>query len=341
MINNLNDFVLQNSPDGGFLQSEEWGKFQESVGRKTYLITSLASTDVETLSPHKEEDSIDFYASIIEHKLPLVGRYFYIPRGPIISKQKIKNREQYFNKLVSLAEENNAGWIRIEPATDEILEEIKKNIKYKIVKAPHDMQPKEILVMDIEKSEEQLLSEMKAKTRYNIRLAGKKGVKIIENRKYIDEFIRLTKIMAKRQEVTAHSEEYYQKMFEVMPSEIIKLYVAEYKNKIIAANIVVFYGNTCTYFHGASDDECRNIMAPFLLQWKQIQDAKNFDCEKYDFGGVKINNKKGKSWKGVTRFKAGFCPDCKPIEFLGSQDIIISPVKYWVYRIIQKIKSII
>jgi peptidoglycan pentaglycine glycine transferase (the first glycine) len=331
-------FIQKNSPDGGFLQSEEWRKFQEAVGRKTYTISG---------------DS--FHANIIEHKLPLVGKYFYVPRGPIMEMQnaniKIKNDNAkckiFLDNLINLAEENKAGWIRIEPASEEILDAIKNNIEsllprrteLRIQKSPHDMQPREILVMDINKSEEQLLSEMKSKTRYNIRLAEKKEVKIIEDRKYIDEFIRLTRIMAKRQGIQAHPDEYYQKMMKNIPSDILKLYVAKHQGNIVAANLVAFYGDTCTYLHGASDDEYKNVMAPFLLQWRQIRDAKRVGCEKYDFGGVKINSKTGKSWAGVTRFKTGFAPSALPIEFPGSWDIVVNSKAYFLYRLIQKIKS--
>jgi peptidoglycan pentaglycine glycine transferase (the first glycine) len=322
----VKNFIQQNSPDGGFLQSDEWRKFQEGVGRKTHDISSD-----------------NFCASIVEHKLPIVGKYLYVPRGPIYNLQfTIYNQFSILNdqikKLIELAEKNNAGWIRIEPANEEILSAIKKNINYKITKAPHDMQPKEILVMDIAKSEEAILAGMKQKTRYNIRLAEKKDVEIIEDRKYIDEFIELTKVMAKRQGIVAHPDEYYRKMLEAIPRDILKLYVAKYKNKVIAANLAIFFGNTCTYLHGASDDDYRNVMSPYLLQWKQIQDARIAGCKNYDFGGVKINSKGGKSWEGVTRFKTGFAPNTKPVEFPGCRDIIINRVNYKIYRGLQNIK---
>lgn len=358
-------FIQQNSPDGGFLQSPEWRKFQEAVGRKTFNITSPASTGVEAPSSclpdrqaYEGEGGIAFFASIIEHKLPIVGRYFYIPRGPAIevknSKFKVQNDslklKVFLDNLIRLAKDNKAGWIRIDPADDKTLEEIKNNIEYKITKAPHDMQPKEILVMDITKPEEQLLAEMKSKTRYNIKLAEKHGVKVecitynVSSIKYLNEFIRLTKIMAKRQGIQAHPDSYYKKMLEVIPGDILKLYVAEYKNKIIAANLIVFYGNTCTYLHGASDDSFRNVMAPYLLQWKQIQDAKTAGCARYDFGGVKTRNTKHETrnnWEGITRFKLGFAPNTKPVEFPGSYDIIVSPSRYKLYRFIQRMKSFV
>jgi len=324
------------------LQSPEWRKFQESAGRKTFNVQGNG-----------------FWANVIEHALPIVGKYFYIPRGPIYNKSSIFNEQ-----LISLAKENGDGWIRIEPATEKILNDIKNSLNYKITKAPHDMQPRESLIIDISKSEEDLLSEMKAKTRYNINLAIKKGVTIkkidrldsgsrhrrIDSAgmtKYLKEFLRLTNIMAKRQDIVVHPENYYQKMIEAIPGDVLKLYAAAYEDQIIAANLVIFFGDVCIYLHGASDDNYRNVMAPYLLQWRQIQDAKAAGCKKYDFGGVSTNDQPEKKkkiivkWSGITRFKTGFSPNTKPVEFPGSYDIIINPARYWAYRVIQKTKSLI
>jgi len=352
-----NNFIQTNSPDGGFLQSENWRKFQESVGRKTFNIFDN-----------------NFYANIIEHELPVVGKYFYIPRGPIIEVQSSKFKVQNYNsklkvllkKLINLAKENNIGWIRFDPLDEKITELIHELIpEFEIKKAPHDMQPKEVFIIDITKPEEQLLAEMKPKTRYNIKLAQKHGVKInvihaqagIQSsalvsgseagmtEKYINEFLRLTKLTAKRDSITPHPDSYYRKMLETIPAEKLKLYVAEYNGKIIAANLVSFYGNVATYLHGASDSECRQVMAPYLLQWQQILDAKEMGCEKYDLGGIKSYNIKHEkynkdSWSGITRFKLGFSMTAKPTEFAGSYDIVINPLRYNFYRIIQSIKAL-
>ncbi|MFA5961348.1 MAG: peptidoglycan bridge formation glycyltransferase FemA/FemB family protein [Parcubacteria group bacterium] len=353
---------MQNdSPFGEFLQSEVWRQFQESVGRKTFHLSSE-----------------NFWANIIFHKLPVVGKYFYVPRGPEVKSEPGSGAPEPgsdFGELIKLAKENNAGWIRIDPETEELLEAIRKNINYKIAKAPHDMQPKELYVIDIAKSEEELLAEMKAKTRYNIKLSQKHNVlvKVISNfqfpisnkfsnpndqikeKKYIEEFLRLTGVMARRQGIVAHPENYYRQMLEIIPGDNLKLYVAQYEGKIIAANLVVFYGETCIYLHGASDDNFRNVMAPYLLQWRQICDAKKAGCMRYDFGGIKTVNSEpayakasageqetvnGKNtWSGITKFKLGFAPKTLPTVFPGSYDIIINPVKYWLYRFIQKVKS--
>jgi lipid II:glycine glycyltransferase (peptidoglycan interpeptide bridge formation enzyme) len=89
-------------------------------------------------------------------------------------------------------------------------------------------------------------------------------------------------------------------------------------------------------------------MAPYLLQWQAIKDAKAAGCEAYDFGGIRTEGRERiyafptrNSWAGITKFKTGFSPATKPIEFPGSYDIIINPVEYWMYRGIQKMKSFI
>ncbi len=296
-----------------FLQSKVWLQFQESVGRKTFQLRMD-----------------NFEVNIIQHTLPIIGKYFYVPRGLKLGNLDVE-------KIIKLAKKNNAGWIRIESETEESLDIIRKNTRCKVVKAPHDVQPKEIFIIDISKSEKVLLAEMKPKTRYNIRLAEKKGIKIfsVKNEKIIAEFLRLTQIMAKRQKIKTHAENYYRKMLEIIPDNILKLYVAEYGGGIIAANLVVFYGDICIYLHGASDDSYRSVMAPYLLQWHQICDAKKANCAKYDFGGIsKIK------WQGISRFKQGFSPKTLPTVFLGSYDVIVNDKKYAIYIILQKLKTI-
>ncbi len=331
----IEKFIQENSPDGGFLQSEEWRKFQENVGKKTFNIFNDA-----------------FWANIIEHKLPIVGKYLYISRGPVL-KTKINKKEieNALEKLLKLAKKNKAGWIRFEPCNNKILKNIKNSIKFNIVKAPHDMQSRQIFIVDISKNEEELLTEMKSKTRYNIRLAKRKGVVYnsynFSDEKFgkkFDKFLELVEKTASRKGVKFHQKNYYWKMVESIPEKNLKLYVAEYQGKIITANLILFFGNTATYLHGASADEYKNVMAPFLLQWQIILEVKKNGFTRYDFGGVKTENKKGElmisetKWRGISKFKLGFSKITKPFEFPGSYDIIVNKKKYFAYKLLQKLK---
>lgn len=320
-----------------FFQSQNWLFFQKAFGRRVFWL-------------EKE----NFKAGLIEHKLPIAGTYLYCPRGPIFAR--IKNQElrikEFDQEIINLAKKEKPGWIRIEPETEQILEMMQKEIDCKIVKAPYDVQPKENFVLDLTKSEDELLAQMKSKTRYNIRLAQKKEVSIKkisneiqgQNDKYVEEFLNLTKQMAARQGIVAHPEEYYRKMFGAFPEGMLQLYAAQYAGKTIAVNLVLFFGDTATYLHGASADEQRNVMAPFLLQWQAIVDAKKAGCRFYDFGGVQTNATQHKAHSdlaGVTNFKLGFAPNSKTVVFPGTFDVVINLRAYALYRGLQKAKMLL
>ena len=333
MKKNRDDFIQENSPCGGFLQSDSWINFQSDFGIKNHNISDK-----------------NFWSNILEYELPLVGKYFYVPRGPV-TNQDIEQREieSLVGDLIELAKINKAGWIRIDNYNQKI-EKILRDKGNKVFKAPHDMQPKQIFMIDIDKSEEEILAEMKPKTRYNINLAGKKGVKIklIEKSKdgpkKIDKFLDLIEETGNRKGLVFHPREYYEKMLKNIADENLKLYVAVYKNKIIAGALLVIYGKIATYLHGASGSEDRNVMAPFLLQWEMIKEAKRMGASKYDFGGISVDEEdksRQERWAGVTRFKRGFSKNAKPVEFSGSYDIVIYPIKYRIYRILQKIKNVL
>lgn len=299
-----------------FLQSELWLRFQEAAGKE--------------VMPFSGDD---FSANGIVHPLPFVGRYLYIPRGPITGSKKA------FEELITLAKERNAKWIRIEPEK-EILEAIKNGTAYTVIKAPHDMQPREIFKIDISLSEDALFQAMKSKTRYNIRLAEKYGVKVFETReqKYIEAFLDLITATSGRKGITSHPRGYYETFFSIFPKEVCRLFVAEYEGQVLAANLVIFYGDTVMYLHGGSSDLHREVMAPHLLQWEQIKVARSLGFAYYDFGGVKTAAENS-SWAGITNFKRGFSLKTEPTIYPGTYDIVLAPFSYTLYRMLQKLKS--
>ena len=119
----------------------------------------------------------------------------------------------------------------------------------------------------------------------------------------------------------------------------VKLFLAEYDNKIIAANMVSFFGKVCTYLHGASANTYRDVMAPYLLQWQAIVEAKRLGFGFYDFGGVNGPSFQNSKWEGITRFKASFSQELKPKEYIGSFDLILNPVIFSVYKFVKQIRG--
>jgi lipid II:glycine glycyltransferase (peptidoglycan interpeptide bridge formation enzyme) len=285
-----------------FLQSQVWADFQKSINRKIWRLDE---------------------ALVIKHNLLFNKSYFYSPRLRFSIFGGQARCEDWINKIKQIAKQENAIFLKIEPsfakATDGkplYLEE------FGFIKG-QNIQPSKTLILNIEKTEQELLRQMHYKTRYNIGLAEKKGILIKKDKNKFEDFWRLIQETTKRDGFRPHPKEYYRKMLKISD---VELFLADFKNKIIAANIVVFYEKQAIYLHGASDYEQRNLMAPFLLQWSQILEAKKRGCTEYDFWG--INEKK---WPGVTRFKKGF--GGYEISYPGAYDLVFQPMWYKIYKI--------
>lgn len=315
-----------------FLQSEEWLLFQKSTKREVIPFSVQG-----------------FSASGVCEKLPWIGEYLYVPKGPIgISDEQLgsdyQTQENAVQKFIEEAKKRKVKWIRVEPENESLLEILRKNFSGNIVKAPRDIQPRELLVMDISIPEETILSQMKPKTRYNIRLAEKRGVKVFTTRepKYQEAFLDLIEKTSDRKEIHSHPRVYYEKFFDVFPETLCELFIAEYEGKVIAGNLCIFFQDRAIYLHGGSSDECRDVMAPYLLQWKQIVYAKQKGCIEYDLGGVHIQTieKNSNDWSGITRFKTGFAPKTTSTIFPGTYDMILDPMMYTWYRTLRVLRNI-
>jgi len=277
-----------------FLQSSSWLEFQKSLGRKVWQINGI---------------------NVIEHNLPFGKSYLYSPRceGKFLL-------EGFIKKIKELVRQENSIFLKVE--TQDAVD-----LKKFGFRKSHNIQPTKTLILDITKSEQELLNQMHHKTRYNIGLAEKKGVRIKRDKNLFEDFWKLMEETTRRDGFKPHPKEYYKKMLGI-PG--VELFMAEYQNKIIAANIAVFYDRQAIYLHGASDYEHRNLMAPHLLQWEQIKEAKKRECIEYDFWGIDE-----KKWPGVTRFKKSFSG--REISYPGAYDLIFQPIWYKIYKIARKI----
>lgn len=317
---------MDGTRDGRLFQSEEWARFQEISGHKPVPFTSE-----------------NFQGFAFVEKLPIFGNYLYIPRGPKVEKNQ---GSELKNILEKLAHEERAGWIRVEPQTEEELE-ILKEVFPKVIPAPKDIQPREILVIPLLGAETEWLARMKSKTRYNIRLAEKHGVMVRFSRaeKDLESFLKLIDSTTNRQAIRPHPRAYYRNFLSAFPEAMCTLAIAEKDGQVLASALLVFFGETAYYLHGGSSDEKRELMAPFLLHFVSMREAKRRDMHKYDMGGVKvksvISNQKAKNndWEGITRFKLGFHPTQETLLFPGTYDIVLKRGRYFLYNTVRKLRS--
>jgi lipid II:glycine glycyltransferase (peptidoglycan interpeptide bridge formation enzyme) len=315
-------FLSTQAQDGGLFQSDEWARLQAAAGHEAYPF-----------------QGVGFEGHAFIHTLPLIGRYLFLPRGPVVNTT-IFASEEFRRQLLEFAEATRSSWIRVEPQTDETLAILKTMFgSDHVVAAPRDTNPRETLMVTLDDELEQRLERMKSKTRYNVRLAEKHGVTVRFSRSVedVETFLSLITSTTNRKAIAPHPKSYYRDFIQVLPEEMCVIALAEHDGQVIAASLLAFFEGTAYYLHGGSGDRKRDLMAPFLLQFRSMEEAKRRGCLVYDFGGVSTqpttDNRQPATadWSGITRFKQGFAPDIEPLLFPGTHDIILSSSRYALY----------
>jgi len=352
------DVFVSQSHDGQFLQSWEWGEFQQSLGRQVWRVgvyKSLDDKDDEQKIINNSE--LRAVATIIEHPLPLGLGYLYCPYGPVyLDGLSVPQREEatklILSELRSITIETKNYleiFARIEPrVTWEETGNFFVNLKMKKTSA---IQPQDTQVVNLQTTPEELLKQMHSKTRYNIRLAEKKGVVVREVNSLDDfeYFWQLMEVTAQRDGFHTHEKKYYLDLWQTFYSTLvdadnmdlsIKILLAEVDNKPIAALMLGIFGGKAIYLHGASDDKYKAVMAPHLLQFEVMKLAHNLGCQSYDLWGVKPDNRhlsqssKEDKWAGITRFKKGF--GGQEVNYIGAWDFVYDQKLYWIYKLGRK-----
>lgn len=300
-----------------FAQSWDWGELLVAEGKN--ILRLVVEEDGQNL----------LVVQVVLMNLPFGWKYAFCPKGPIgknISTETILVLQNYLKKL-------NIVFLRLEPAENKITGLIKIA----------DVNPRATLVLDLQKNEEELLSAMHPKTRYNIRLAQKKNLEI-KNEKNLKIFLELMKKTGSRDNFRLHETKHYEAILNSALSRQLTVYSEQTP---IATAIFVGYGDTFTYLFGASDHEYRQLMAPYLLQWQGIKIGQSEGYKFYDFFGVAPKtNKEGEyefdskhQYAGVSRFKHGFGGVYH--ESSGTFDLVINNFKYKLYFYLRKLRRLI
>jgi len=314
------NIFIKNHKYGHFLQSWEWGDIMVADSEKIKRIAIF------------DRNKIIGLALAVRYQLPLNKSYLYVPRGPVLNwgeihKQGKINKEQealimILDEVRKFGQRESALFLRLDPEMEATYANSEFWQQIGFTKSPKEVQPERTISLDLALPEDQLLKFMKSKTRYNIRLAGRKGVKVKVSTEVsdINFFYNLVLETARRDKFYPHPQKHYEDIIKIMGSRnLAKIFLAEYKNKIIAANIVSFFGQKAIYMHGASSNKHRNLMSTYLLQWKAILEAKSAGCQLYDFGGVIPETETRHSWAGISKFKRGF--GGQEIEYIGAWDL--------------------
>lgn len=292
-----------------FFQSPEWEEFQKSVGRKTWRICNVL---------------------VIRHDLPAGFNYLYCPRPD----PEIMNNEsgiEFLEKIKIIVRGEKSIFFKID-----LLHKSQIPANYEYINSS-SIQPRKTTVIDLHQSEDKLLARMHDKTRYNIRLAERKGVEVVSDKVSTQNFQKFWDLLqetSRRDKFHTHPRIYFEKLIAVRSNNFSnELFFAQYQGTILAAAIVNFYrGPTsiATYLHGASSNVHREVMAPHLLHWRIIQEARKRGFRYYDLWGIDEVR-----WPGLTRFKLGFSGEI--VEYPPSMDIVYRQVWYSIYKLAKRL----
>ena len=311
---------LQNNPKTNFMQSPEWAKVKTEWKNEFIIVKD-------------ENGNIKGTMSILLRKTPIFGRYImYAPRGFMCDVHDKETLKKLTEKATEIAKKYKAFIFRLDPdvlQSDEEFKNIIKELGYKTKKNIKDInqviQPKYVFRLDVKnKTEVQLLKSIESKTRYNIRLATKKGVTTrVGTRDDLKIFYDIMKTTGSRDDFFIRPLSYFQKIYDSMGPEHVRLIIAEYENEPIAAVLPILYGNKVWYLYGGSSNKHRNLMPNYLLQWEMIKWALENKCDWYDFRGVSGFKSENDPQYGVYKFKKGFNPVF--MEFIDEMYIVYNP----------------
>lgn len=314
---------LFNQKAGHPLQCWQWGEARKQMGIE---ILRMGEYDQNNL---KNVFQLTF------HKLPLTNyKIGYLPRSNFPSKQVLEFLYDYGKK-------NKIIFMKIEPYIEKSqfpISNFQTNFKspitnFQFLKSKHPLFPEWTQIIDLTKSEDELLKNMHPKTRYNIKLAQKKGVVVKEmsDDQGFEIFSKLYFETCQRQKYFGHNKKYHKIIWKNLKKDQVHILVAFYKGIPLAAYELFHFIDKFYYPYGGSSLQYRNLMATNLVMWEAIQLGKKLGAKKFDmWGSLPPDYDQNRPWAGFTRFKQGY--GGKFIQMIGSYDLVVNPILYLFYN---------
>lgn len=338
--------LISDLPDVHLLQTWQWGSVK-------------ADGSWEVLPQVWRDDAgrVQAAALVLERSLPLPGmKVLYVPRGPLMDWDDENLRHQVLDDLQIFAHQRGVIFLKMDPevilcngipGSEHAQETVRgRSLQGELSErgwgfSEEQIQFRNTVWMDLTPSEDDLLSRMKQKTRYNIRLSKRKGVNVREGD--ADDLLLMYRMYAEtsvRDGFVIRPEAYYLRVWRIfMEAGMMTPLLAEVEGEVVAGLVLFHFGRSAWYLHGMSRDVHRNLMPTYLLQWEAMRKAQSLGCTRYDLWGAPDVFDESDSMWGVFRFKQGL--GGQVICTIGAWDFPARPVFYWLYtRVLPKILDV-
>lgn len=321
------DAFIAGHSKGHILQSWGWGDVKAGTG---WVAHRLVLED--------DNGRICSAVSILERELPVIKRpIFYAPRGPVLDFGDAASFANLRREVHKLARRRKAVLCKIDPdlpvdsessfmVRRQGLQELTRGANFEGV------QPRFVFRLSLERDKEEIFASFASKTRYNIRLAERRGVTVRTGmREDLPAFYALLQETAERDRFLIRGSVYYDLIWRhIIETGFGRLFIADYQGEPIAATLAFTIGDKAWYIYGASGNRHREVMPNYALQWAMISWAKDLGCRMYDFRGVSGDLNPDNPLYGLYRFKKGFNGDF--VEFVGEFDDVFAPVVYHAWQ---------
>jgi lipid II:glycine glycyltransferase (peptidoglycan interpeptide bridge formation enzyme) len=304
------------------IQSWEWGEFRKQTGVEVVRLGEFEG--------NKLKNAYQFTIHSVPYMKQKIG---YLPKGPMPNKVMV-------DSLSLIGKQKGIAYIKLEPdvEADKKLESRVESLG--LVRAKRSLFTKYNFVLDISRSEEEILASMHPKTRYNIRLAQKKGVEVYDSveDKDFEIYLKLYFETTKRQKYFGHTQNYHRLVWETLKKAgMARVMIAKYEKEPLVAWMLLNFKETLYYPYGGSSDLHRDVMASNLVAWEAIRLGKKLNLKSFDMWGALGPEPDTKDpWFGFHRFKAGY--GAKHVEYIGSFDLVINPMYYQVLNAADKLR---
>ena len=311
------DKFVTSHAEANFLQSWDFYEFHKARGEE--IVRRVAKVDGKIVAA---------YAGEVEHAKR--GRHMAIAGGPILDWDDEKVVKAVFDDIKEQGKALNCVFVRVRPQCENEEKNVKIFRRLGLKKAPMYLSVEFAGVLDLNKSEEEIMVGMRQRLRRALRKGVKNNIKIEKSTdpKDIHTFYEIQLQTAKRHDFYAFSEDFLTKQFEAFaPNGEAVLYTAKHDGEILAQNFMIFYGNEASYHYGVSSELGTKLSGAPLLHMEAMRDARARGIKRYSFWGIVGENETKHRFYGVSVFKRGFGVD--ELKYLPAQDMILKPFEYY------------
>lgn len=309
--------TLATLPQRHVLQTWEWGQFKQRWG----------------WTPHYYLDTDNPAAALVLRRTftPLNFNLLYVPKGPALDYTNAARVDAVLGQLVTIAKRHRAIFIKIDPDLPAPDRSILLDRGWRF--SAEQIQFRNTMLIDLTRSEDELLAAMKPKTRYNVRLAAKKGVTVRAGTMAdLDGLYALYAETARRDGFIIRPLDYYRDAWgSFIRSGLAQPLLAEVDGCVVAGLILFHFADRAWYMYGMSGGQHRDKMPNYLLQWEALRWAKANGCQTYDLWGAPDQLDESDAMWGVYKFKEGLGAEFAP--HVGAHDFVISRFGYWLYSV--------